>query len=177
MTYHARRHLTAWLGLIAMCLVAFAPTVSHFVRAARTVMVPVCTADGAQTVRRVSLVAGAMPAMSATAMAVLAASAAAMKADTGEVDDTGTVDGMPSMHHGPSAGHAMGGHADHGSQPMDDCGYCDLLNHAPAVPMVPPAPAAALLLLFVVFVLPALRRYTPLGAFPSGRPRAPPAIS
>lgn len=125
--------MTAWLGLIAMCLVAFAPTVSHFVRAARTVVVPVCTAD----------------------------------------------------HHAPSAGHAMGshadpamgGHADHGSQPMDDCGYCDLLNHVPAVAMVPPAPAAALSLLFVVFVLPALRRYTPLGAFPSGRPRAPPAIS
>uniref|UniRef100_UPI0039EF7BB3 DUF2946 domain-containing protein n=1 Tax=Bordetella sputigena TaxID=1416810 RepID=UPI0039EF7BB3 len=173
--------MTAWLGLIAMCLVAFAPTVSHFARAARTVMIPVCTADGEQTARRVSLVAGSMPAMSATAIAIMATRAAIEAAGgvTGPsvAHDMGTLDGMPSTHHGPSAGHAMGGHADHGSQPMDDCGYCDLLNHAPAMAMVPPAPVGALLLLFAVFVLPALRRYTPLGAFPSGRPRAPPAIS
>ncbi|OZI24007.1 hypothetical protein CAL26_07200 [Bordetella genomosp. 9] len=107
-----------------------------------------------------------MPASAMSAASAMAAMAAVM-----------TMDDMPSMHHAPSAGHGAGGHADHESQPMDDCGYCDLLNHVPALSMVPPAPAAALLLLFAVFVLPALRRYTPLGAFPSGRPRAPPAFS
>jgi hypothetical protein len=88
--------------------------------------------------------------------------------------------GAHAMHMGMDMGggeHGMPGHHDSGSQPMDDCGYCDLFNHAPAMPTVPPAPAAPLLLLFAVFVLPALTRFTPLGAFPSGRPRAPPAIS
>jgi hypothetical protein len=55
------------------------------------------------------------------------------------------------------------------------CGYCDLLaTHA----AMPPAPPVALLLIAVVALAtvcaPAIR-YTPLGAFPSGRPRAPPA--
>ncbi|ARP80743.1 hypothetical protein CAL12_07765 [Bordetella genomosp. 8] len=166
MTYRARRQLTAWLGLIAMCLVAFAPTVSHFVRAARTVVLPVCTVEGEQAARPVNLLIGSMTPMRAGAMTAMTAMAAVM-----------TMGDMPSMHHAPSAGHGADGHADHESQPMDDCGYCDLLNHVPALAMVPPAPVAALLLLFAVFLLPALRRYTPLGAFPSGRPRAPPAFS
>lgn len=126
MNHRVRRQLTAWLGLIAMCLVAFAPTASHFARAAHTVTVAVCTIDGEQTI-----------------------------------------------HLAPD----MGGQADHGARPMDDCGYCDLLHHAPAMPMVPPAPVAALFLLFTIFVLPALTRFTPLGAFASGRPRGPPAVS
>lgn len=135
MSYRARCRLTAWLGLIAMCLVAFAPTLSHFVRASRAIAVPVCTVQGEDAAHRIVLAAGPM-----------------------------------SM--------SMSGHPDSGSSlPMDDCGYCDLLNHAPAMAGVPPAPAAPLLLLFAVFVLPALTRHTPLGAFPSGRPRAPPIFS
>lgn len=155
MTYRVRRKLTAWLGLIAMCLVAFAPTISHFVRAERVVAVPICTADGAGVAHRLMLLPGSMPGISSMAgLAVMT------------IGTTGAED-MHGMH----------GHQAPGSQPMDDCGYCDLLNHAPAMPTLPPAPLAPLLLLFSIFVLPALTRFTPLGAFPSGRPRAPPAIS
>lgn len=157
MARHLRRQLTAWLGLLAMCLIAFAPTASHFVRAARTFVLPVCTVDG-QGEHTVSL------------FAVDARSdGAAATAMNGMKD-------MPGMRHG-AAGGGSGGHADHRSGPMDDCGYCDLFNHAPAIFMVPPAPLAPLLLLFGTLVLPVLTRYTPFGAFPSGRPRAPPAIS
>jgi hypothetical protein len=164
MTYSARRQFTAWLGLIAMCLVAFAPTLSHLVRASRVVEVPVCTVDGAGQAHRMVLLDAYVPGTSsAAALSVMAASALGAK-------------DLLGMHRGGSA-HGMHGHQDTGSQPMDDCGYCDLLNHAPAMPAVPPAPIASLLLLFSLFVLPALTRFTPFGAFPSGRPRGPPVIS
>ncbi|AOB30511.1 hypothetical protein AKI39_07100 [Bordetella sp. H567] len=151
--------MTAWLGLIAMCLVALAPTVSHLVRTARTLTVPVCTIDGQQGVHRVVLSSVSIPATSAVAMTVMAMS------------------GMAGMSHDIAPDPDQPAHAGHGSRPMDDCGYCDLLNHAPALSMAPPAPLAPLLLLFGVFVLPALRRFVALGAFPSGRPRGPPAVS
>lgn len=64
----------------------------------------------------------------------------------------------------------------HGMQDdaLSACGYCDLLaTHA----TMPPVPAVTLLLLTLIVValvrLPVIR-FTPLGAFPSGRPRAPP---
>jgi hypothetical protein len=168
MTHRARRHLTAWLGLIAMCLVAFAPTVSHFARAARTIVVPVCTVDGAQGEYRVNMFGSPMPAMSAMRAAAMTVMAMNGMGDMGDTH---------AMHHGSGADHDMGGHSADGSQPMDDCGYCDLLNHAPAMVTIPPAPLAPVLLLFAGFVLPALTRFTPFGAFPSGRPRGPPAVS
>ncbi|ANN66115.1 DUF2946 domain-containing protein [Bordetella bronchialis] len=227
MRLHVRRQLTAWLGLIAMALVAFAPTVSHFVRAAKTVIVPICTTDDSQPGHRVSLLAIPMPAMHAAALTVMRMSGmgsprpgetlnqpqdsdgksaeldtSAMRHTRAMSDMSSMPDGnampdvkampdmsaphmhakqdasaMQGMHHGSGASHRMMGHTDDGSQAMEDCGYCDLLGHTPAVSLVPPAPIAPLLLLFVVFVLPTLTRYTPLGAFPSGRPRAPPAVS
>ncbi|HET8597816.1 MAG TPA: DUF2946 domain-containing protein [Castellaniella sp.] len=64
-----------------------------------------------------------------------------------------------------------------GSHLLDDCGYCSLMLHEAALPSVPPAPPSPLWLLLPVLLLPALRRFTPIGAFPSGRPRAPPAFS
>ncbi|MFM0413410.1 DUF2946 domain-containing protein [Paraburkholderia aromaticivorans] len=57
------------------------------------------------------------------------------------------------------------------------CGYCHLLQHhvaMPAVAVVAPPPALAL----AGTAPPSLStRFTPLGAFPSGRPRAPPVVS
>jgi hypothetical protein len=67
--------------------------------------------------------------------------------------------------------------SDHRSHLLDDCGYCSLMAHEAALPSVPPAPPSPLWLLLPVLLLPALRRFTPIGAFPSGRPRAPPAFS
>ncbi|AMV48239.1 DUF2946 domain-containing protein [Paraburkholderia caribensis] len=59
---------------------------------------------------------------------------------------------------------------------FDACGYCDLLaTHA----AMPPVPAAKLIFLVVcaLAVLPTLAtHFTPPGAFPSGRPRAPPSF-
>jgi hypothetical protein len=57
------------------------------------------------------------------------------------------------------------------------CGYCDLLaNHATLPTMTPPLPI--LVMLVTIAAAPILStRFTPLGAFPSGRPRAPPAFS
>jgi len=60
---------------------------------------------------------------------------------------------------------------------MTACGYCDLLaNHA----TFPTAAASLLVLLMLVTIAAApilSTRFTPLGAFPSGRPRGPPAFS
>lgn len=60
---------------------------------------------------------------------------------------------------------------------MIACGYCDLLaTHATLPTIVPPLPI--LVMLVTILALPVLStRFTPLGAFPSGRPRAPPAFS
>ncbi|MCC8396012.1 DUF2946 domain-containing protein [Paraburkholderia sp. MMS20-SJTR3] len=57
------------------------------------------------------------------------------------------------------------------------CGYCNLLQHHVAMPtLAATSPPAALLLTGTV--PPTLStRFTPLGAFPSGRPRAPPVVS
>jgi hypothetical protein len=57
------------------------------------------------------------------------------------------------------------------------CGYCHLLQHHVAMPTVAAAePPAAVALAGTA--PPALStRFTPLGAFPSGRPRAPPVVS
>jgi hypothetical protein len=67
-------------------------------------------------------------------------------------------------------------HATH-ADPLAACGYCDLLADHVAMPTVPPVPLVLVMLLVAVAV-PALSvRFTPLGAFPSGRPRAPPAFS
>ncbi|WP_027820607.1 DUF2946 domain-containing protein [Paraburkholderia bannensis] len=58
---------------------------------------------------------------------------------------------------------------------LSACAYCDLLATHTAMPPMP-AIMPALFALIVAAVVPALfSSYTPLGAFPSGRPRAPPA--
>lgn len=126
MAPRSRKHLTAWLGLIAMWLIVLAPIVSQLVVAAHR----------------------ADPAAAALCSAV--APAADSAADSAHV-----------------------AHAD----PLAACGYCDLLADHIAMPTVPPSPLVLVMLLVCVAV-PALSvRFTPLGVFPSGRPRAPPAFS
>ncbi|GAA4332359.1 hypothetical protein GCM10023144_22190 [Pigmentiphaga soli] len=70
-----------------------------------------------------------------------------------------------------ASGHQPGSHA------LGDCGYCDLLTHEAALPAMPPALPSPLLLVMLALLLPPLRRFTPIGAFPSGRPRDPPRFS
>lgn len=69
--------------------------------------------------------------------------------------------------------------AHHGgsTDPLSACGYCDLLATHAAMPSVPPAVAQPLTLTSVMIVPVLSVRFTPLGAFPSGRPRAPPFVS
>jgi Protein of unknown function (DUF2946) len=119
MTLHHRKHLTAWLGLIAMCLIVLVPVVSQLV-------------------------------VSARAEEPVAAICSATQPDGGS--------------------HHAGG-------PLAACGYCDLLATHAVMPLISPV-VAPVLPLHVIAAAPVLStRFTPLGAFPSGRPRDPPVFS
>ncbi|MGN6652036.1 DUF2946 domain-containing protein [Trinickia sp.] len=122
MALRSRKHLTAWLGLVAMWLIVLAPIVSQLVVAAH-------------------------------------------RADPSAAPLCSAVE--------PTAGSAHATPAD----PLAACGYCDLLADHIAMPAVPPAPLVLVMLLVSVTVPVLSVRFTPLGAFPSGRPRAPPAFS
>jgi hypothetical protein len=119
----ARVHtrLTAWLGLIAMCLVVLAPLVSQWVVAEHR--------DDADA-------------------ALCSAVHGSSNAERSTHDD-----------------------------PLAACDYCGLLASHVAISAPPPSPPL-LITLVVMAVVPVLStRFTPLGAFPSGRPRAPPLFS
>ncbi|PVX85608.1 DUF2946 domain-containing protein [Paraburkholderia unamae] len=58
---------------------------------------------------------------------------------------------------------------------LSGCGYCDLLTTHAAMPPLSAIALAVVALVFVTIVPALISRFTPLGAFPSGRPRAPPA--
>ncbi|WP_438391723.1 DUF2946 domain-containing protein [Caballeronia sp. DA-9] len=60
---------------------------------------------------------------------------------------------------------------------MSACGYCDLLADHAALPTVPFFPAVLVMLVTIAAASTLSTRFTPLGAFPSGRPRGPPAFS
>ncbi|MFP3567475.1 DUF2946 domain-containing protein [Paraburkholderia sp. SIMBA_030] len=130
MTLRSRNRMTAWLGLIAMWLIVFAPVVSQMLVSGRThePLAALCSALQPQD------------------------SLQASKA------------GQPPVH--LSHDDAFGA-----------CGYCHLLEHHVAMTNVAPAEPS------VEFAIasaapPALStHFTPLGAFPSGRPRDPPAVS
>jgi hypothetical protein len=57
------------------------------------------------------------------------------------------------------------------------CGYCHLLEHHVAMPTVAAVEPPAALALAGTAPPTLSTRFTPLGAFPSGRPRAPPVVS
>jgi hypothetical protein len=57
------------------------------------------------------------------------------------------------------------------------CGYCHLLEHHVAMPAVAAVEPPAALALAGTAPPTLSTRFTPLGAFPSGRPRDPPAVS
>nr|WP_175106632.1 DUF2946 domain-containing protein [Pararobbsia alpina] len=120
MTFRNRKHLTTWLGLIAMWLIVFAPLVSQLV-------------------------------VSARAHEPVAALCSVVQP------------GHPE-HHSPAS-------------LLDACGYCDLLADHIVMPSVPQAAVSIVLLVSVAAVAVLGTRFTPLGAFPSGRPRAPPVFS
>jgi hypothetical protein len=63
------------------------------------------------------------------------------------------------------------------ADPLAACGYCDLLSDHVAVPAIAPLPPVLIVLLVAVAAAVLSTRFTPLGAFPSGRPRAPPFLS
>ncbi|HTR08484.1 MAG TPA: DUF2946 domain-containing protein [Paraburkholderia sp.] len=121
MTLRSRKHLTAWLGLVAMWLVVLAPLVSQLVLAAHR-------------------------------------------------DDTTAALCSATQ---PATGSS---HVAHGDS-LSACGYCDLLANQPAMPSLPPSPLVLLMLVAIAAAPVLSMRHTPLGAFPSGRPRAPPAFS
>ncbi|RDK00986.1 DUF2946 domain-containing protein [Paraburkholderia lacunae] len=130
MTPRSRNRMTAWLGLIAMWLVVFAPVVSQMLVSERA-HEPVA-----------ALCSALQP------LASVQASHAGQSPVRLSHDD------------------AFGA-----------CGYCHLFEHHVAMPTLAPAePSVALAV--AAAAPPALStRFTPLGAFPSGRPRDPPAVS
>jgi hypothetical protein len=121
MTSHARKHLTAWLGLVAMWVIVLAPLVSQLVVAhhEREPIAPLCSAA-------------------------------------------------------PSSGDSH--HGMHDGAAFTACGYCDLLTTHATVPTVPAVSLPELALIVVAAVCVLFIHFTPAGAFPSGRPRAPPAF-
>jgi hypothetical protein len=127
MTLRPRNRMTAWLGLIAMWLIVFAPVVSQVLAAshAHEPVAALCSALQPQ--------------------------------DQGHASQSAV-------------------HLSH-DDAFGACGYCHLLKHHVAIPFVPPA--APVTALAVASVAPSAlsTRFTPLGAFPSGRPRDPPAVS
>ncbi|MGH8782454.1 DUF2946 domain-containing protein [Paraburkholderia sp.] len=119
MILDTRKHLTAWLGILAMCLIVFVPVISQLV-------------------------------MSARANEPVAAICSATQPDGG---------------------------SQHAADPLAACGYCDLLCTHAAMPSVAPVVAPVLTLIVLAAVPLLSTRFTPLGAFPSGRPRDPPFAS
>ncbi|CAG4894610.1 hypothetical protein R54767_01776 [Paraburkholderia gardini] len=130
MTLRPRNRMTAWLGLIAMWLIVFAPVVSQMVASNRLN-------------EPTAALCSALHPQGATQLAQAS----------------------------PAPVHLS--HAD----AFGACGYCHLLEHHVALPGVASfAPVASF---EIARAAPSTlsTRFTPLGAFPSGRPRDPPAIS
>ena len=125
------RNWTAWLGLLAMCLVVLMPLASQSLAAAR-----------------------------------------AAQARIEAIEHTlCSVDGQDSL--------AMPMHSGHESSPgglMSACGYCDFMAGHAALPAVPPVALVLVLLVFIATAAMPPLRHIAFGAFPSGRPRAPPAF-
>lgn len=67
-------------------------------------------------------------------------------------------------------------HPSHGDA-FGACGYCHLLQHHVAMPAVAAVEPPAALAIAGTAPPTLSTRFTPLGAFPSGRPRAPPVVS
>ena len=136
MTRRSRTHLTAWLGLVAMWLVVFAPLVSQLLESGR-VHEPIA-----------------------------ALCSALHPAAPGNVSDASVV-----AQTSPAPVHLSHGDA------FGACGYCHLLEHHVAMPTLAAVEPPAALPLTGTAPPTLSTRFTPLGAFPSGRPRAPPVVS
>ncbi|WP_233834601.1 DUF2946 domain-containing protein [Paraburkholderia sp. ZP32-5] len=139
MTPRSRNRLTAWLGLVAMWLVVFAPLVSQLL-------------------------------VSNQANEPFAALCSALH-PSGTNDTGSTGDASFAAQTGTAPVHLS--HAD----AFGACGYCHLLEHHVAMPTLAAVEPPAALLLTGTTPPTLSTRFTPLGAFPSGRPRAPPLVS
>ncbi|REG52313.1 hypothetical protein B0G80_8856 [Paraburkholderia sp. BL6669N2] len=136
MNPRSRIHMTAWLGLFAMCLVVFAPVVSQMLMSNRA-HEPIAALCSALQPRDFSVVSAASVTTQAAPAPV-------------------------RLSHDDAFG---------------ACGYCHLLQHHVAMPTVAAAEPPAALTLAGTAPPTLSTRFTPLGAFPSGRPRAPPVVS
>lgn len=71
----------------------------------------------------------------------------------------------------------LDGQHDAPATPLNACGYCSLFAHGSLLPALPPVVPVVLLLALLPLIFPRLERFTPVSAFPSGRPRDPPRFS
>ena len=157
MNFSNRKYLTAWLGLFAMWLVVCAPVISQLL-----------ASTGAQDAPFAALCSASAPALQ-TASAWLPARRISDSATSGTVrSKTGALGSTPDVdtvaHHGPAGS-------------MNACGYCDLLAHHVPVPALPALALSIVVVMIGTAVSTLSTHFTPLGAFPSGRPRGPPLSS
>jgi hypothetical protein len=133
MTLRSRNRMTAWLGLIAMWLVVFAPLVSQMLLAthAHEPVAALCST----------------------------------------LHPSGTDDAGLIAHSAPEPVHLSHDDA------FGACGYCHLFEHHVAMPAVAAVEPSSALALAGTPPATLSTRFTPAGAFPSGRPRAPPVVA
>ncbi|WP_025596911.1 DUF2946 domain-containing protein [Burkholderia sp. WSM2230] len=145
MTPRSHNRLTAWLGLIAMWLVVFAPVVSQML-------------------------------VSNRAQEPIAALCSALRTvQPGLMDQENQVAQANQVDHAGHAG-ATAVHLSH-EDAFGACGYCHLLQHHVAMPTVAATEPPVVAVMTGTAPPTLSTRFTPLGAFPSGRPRAPPVVS
>ncbi|RQH09120.1 DUF2946 domain-containing protein [Paraburkholderia dinghuensis] len=147
MTNRFRTHLTAWLGLLAMWLIVSAPIVSQLVERARSHENPA-----------VALMEMNMSEMSMGDMRM----------------------GNMPMHkaHMKAAARGVNDGSHHASKPsMAACDYCNLLATHAAMPALRHVAESAHMFIMFAATRVLSTRFTPIGAFPAGRPRAPPVVS
>lgn len=165
-----RRKLTAWLGLLAMALVFFAPLVSQHLalHASHTWLEhPVSHASA----RPVPHAAGGMPAGHDMAADHDMPADHSMSAD----HDMPADHGMPPEHD-MAAGHGIAAGHDTPAKHHAACGYCDLLaHHVPAPAPIVPAVASAPVHASTWTALP--ERFAVHAARRSGRPRDSPSLT
>lgn len=146
MTYRNRNSMTVWLGLLAMWLIVFAPVISQMVLATRLAAPPIPHCSSVPASRADMQASMQSPASMTMPMSMAMPMPMPMPA---------------GMHHDPA-------------RLLIACGYCDLLADHMVLPSIPPALPTVTVFVMVATVAMLSTRFTPLGAFPSGRPRGPP---
>jgi hypothetical protein len=170
MTASYRKQLTAWLGMLAMWLIVCAPAISQLLVHARG-QEPIADICSVLRPSSASAPLSSLPASQATRGSSLGPSIQSFPRHTLQRplawSGSGVVQHVVkhvAMHDMPAGS-------------LGACGYCDLFAHHVPAPALPPATLSVVAVLVAVAAATLSTHFTPLGAFPSGRPRGPPLVS